>query len=344
MKTMTSIICQARNINFNNSANLTIERGLKSIIPDDIISYIPDHEDQIESMRVSLELPQPRELALHKKNHPNWHVFADFVALRFEYTWKDEYFQLTRQSLPKQVEGRELRTTVALRWLSRQGTFITNRMIILLNISRPGFAMSRFSIQSANKFLFEETDSCHSHIDIIYDDQQIFEKHPLKSVSTKNCLIWGKNLSGLWKGTSKSNVEKSFSYFTYTFAANYHNGSINDYVWLIGALDAFYCETNVAINEKIKRRVPLILEVTDSKSFRKMLDQLYSERSRLIHGDMSFAANFSDPFELIDDFPFHDTLSSVGNLLYVLIGSYRYCIRKQVHAVDFVERPEPRKS
>jgi hypothetical protein len=285
----------------------------------------------------SVRLPTSEELKAHSEFHPEWFLFPNFIAVEFAFTWPDRIANLiSAHAAAAGNKGKRIQEAASRR-LANVGTSIAQRLIMLMSIASPGYSSSRFAVQKGDE-LFEEAGACHSWLDEAVEDKILQPKAPLTDFDPALCLSWGKHLPGLWSGLPQSNVQRAFSYLTYTFSRDYYSSPFDTVMWAIGALDAFYCDTSVGLSEKLKKRIPLLLPDLEKLALSKAINAIYADRSRTFHGDVKFVCNFFDPYHEIQHSDSHmELFKSIPTLYYILIRSFQFAVEKSATRVDFME-------
>lgn len=338
MQTSITFLVRAWDLIWELNPSKAIAASPWSQIPSELSGYVGDISVRPVSVLVSVHLPDQEIIEFHERSRPKWHVFEDFVCLKFSFIWSDDDFEGVR------INSRDAGLTegdsieAASRYFASIGNSIAQRFILLGNLSTPGLANSRFSMKEAEHGLLEEGSACGSWLDLIYEDSVLYKSKPLRDINLGDCLAWGRDLGGLWRSLPKTNVERAFSYFSRIFYGEYEN-HLSSVIWAMGALDALYCETSVGLSEKIKKRVPLIFQGIDEGILKKSINNIYRDRSRVYHGDISFMTNFCDPYhELEESEVYMNLFSSLSDLMYIVCGSLQYAIVKNTKSIKFEER------
>ncbi|WP_156404873.1 hypothetical protein [Sphingomonas sp. Root241] len=337
MLVSVSFLVRAWDLIWDADPSRAIQENPWSKISGNLVGYVGDGPLRPDNISVNVAVPSEKIIHLHEKNHPNWYNFDDFVCLNFNFTWDEVLFSAAREnSIKSGLPASEI-TEAATRYLGTISNSIAQRFIALANIGIPGLASNRFSAVHSENF-YEEGAACGSWLELIYEDSSLYKSKPLKSIPITDCLSWGKSLRGVWSDLPKTNVERAFSYFSHSFYEDF-TGHLNGIVWAMGALDAFYCESAVGLSEKIKKRVPKIFNGVDINILKKSLNAIYSDRSRVYHGDVAFPMNFFDPYHEMEESESHlNIFSSLGDLYYIVCGSLQYSVIKGAAEVIFEER------
>jgi hypothetical protein len=211
-----------------------------------------------------------------------------------------------------------------------------NLLIILLNISAPGFCYSEHCIVRFGEFE-EQGEPVWGCVREVYFDKLI-SGGGIGFFSPSKVLEWSHCLNGFWSGVPDTNVERSLSYYSYLFSRDAYVETVEMAVWAYGALDAFYGDTGVGIIEKLRKRTSLVLTKAGVEFSPKSINQIYNDRSRVLHGQAKFSANFCDPYERSGKNRYSaGVYETAPSALYLVIESLRFAAVSNARSIMFEE-------
>jgi hypothetical protein len=338
--TTTSFLLQPFNLCSEGTIEKAISDNLWLKLPYELKEYIPTSPYELKSFNVRVRRSKKREISAYFRKNPRHFREDDFVALEFRAKWSEEDFEdMIADREARGLDAHQSRVAAA-RMLSNICLSLAQRMIVLMNISSPGYSKTSFSILESKGLLFEVGEGCFSWLEYASYEEENFlaRSKPIFDQEPQAFFDWAKQINGFWDNLPSTNVERSLSYFSYIFTSEHHSNYFETLPWIIGCLDALYCETNTGISEKLKNRIPIILNDLTKQEIVKAVNKVYQDRSRIVHGDSKFVANFSDPYELSDVGSSYIMLfDSLPLMLYLIIRTLRFCVEKNLKSLDFSE-------
>jgi len=170
-------------------------------------------------------------------------------------------------------------------------------LLVLSNIASPGAIKTREGLILLNRKKYDSFPSIYSIHRESLDHIKALKWPTYNTLPILRIWDWFKINNFSFHYHSKTKVSRALNAFTYLFNDDPGN-LIFDLFWSLIGIEALYCTSKEGISEQIYEKVQLVLgPVLESK---KKIKNMYSFRSRLIHGDLDIPPNnfdYDDPDE-----------------------------------------------
>lgn len=185
------------------------------------------------------------------------------------------------------------------------------------------------------KFVFSNSLLTPFSVENIKNETNQYAKL-FKTIEVTNVINWFKGLKEFWDEISVSRTGVSINYLKYFYEAS---GPLNS-LWLCMALEALLVTNQNFSKNQIygKLRYFISEEEVDSRTLKKLVENFYSFRSKIVHGKINLYRptlihNASKEVDLLDDSMFSN--ESFG--YFALRLCLQYMIKNNIYSLDFEE-------
>lgn len=317
----------------SNKLDGTIQTALNALNGVSLVSHPSDvlTPDDIDISVDNLKARDKRHIIANSE-YPE--VFLDSVAIRFEAEWSNpasiaEYCgdsgRLQTRDVVQRVCGSYLRSAA-------------QRLAILMSMYLPGLTQCHFSYI----FPFDKMATRSSGLSAMFDEAAVFLAAHSVPVTPRGSLIdflnWAFKLDGYWSGLPASNIASALNFVTHAHHTEFRATAFEDFVWVMAAVEALYCDTSQAISEKLRNRVAAFLPKYSRVFTRKGISSLYSFRSKFVHGTLAVPNRFdydSDDDDKSYTDEFHTNFRFASALL---VKTFHAAFDRKKSALTFKER------
>jgi hypothetical protein len=113
-------------------------------------------------------------------------------------------------------------------------------------------------------------------------------------VAVGDFMGWLSGVDGFWDGVPNTNVGRATSFLSHAHHYLYQLESVEDFVWIMAAIESLYTTGGHSILAQLKRRIKLVLPEMGRLVSEKGLGKLYDFRSRFLHGNLSVKNRFTN--------------------------------------------------
>ncbi|RWD67255.1 HEPN domain-containing protein [Mesorhizobium sp.] len=133
---------------------------------------------------------------------------------------------------------------------------------------------------------------------------------------------WVRSQNGIFFGRSDTPASRALNYFTRLFVRTFRNDEISDLVWSVAALEALLVDAGRSSIGQIKSKLEALFKAHERRDWLlQSIEQMYSFRSKMIHGNRQIRSAFRDDEE--DDTNRHseeyDSLRFATGMLIILL-------------------------
>ncbi|MER8403218.1 hypothetical protein [Mesorhizobium sp. M0185] len=118
---------------------------------------------------------------------------------------------------------------------------------------------------------------------------------PDRQIKPEAALNWVCTQNGMFSGRSDTPASRALNYFTRLFVRTFRNDEISDLVWAVAALEALLVDAGRSSIGQLKGKLDALFRGHEKCDWLlQSAEQMYSYRSKMIHGNRQIRSAFRD--------------------------------------------------